>query len=47
MLFEASFRVNPDYYPLLSDKVLLSAISIPFIPEFPASTVSRIFCWFK
>ena len=47
VLFGATVRLNPDYYPLLPKKISLSAVRIPFISEFPAPMVSRIYCWFK
>lgn len=47
MLSGASVRLNLDYYPLLPEKMCLFVIRIPFNSEFPALTISRIFCSFK
>lgn len=46
-MLRASLRLNPGSYPLLPGKISLSAVRIPFISEFPALTVSGIYCWFK
>lgn len=47
MLFGASVRLNPNYYPLLPEKIALSAVRIPLISEFLALMVPKIYCWLK